>query len=129
MEVINIFLESDTGRVKLAIDSCEKDKNFIPMWKAVDIFIKKLRKYIDVEKSSFYLVIKNKDIFYFKYNKGSVTQLENEFFTFNENRIFVNSYNEIIGIEFIITDTMPISIYPLNNILILASSNNKQFYD
>ncbi|AAR07398.1 41L [Yaba monkey tumor virus] len=125
MELVNIFLESDAGRVKLSIEESE----FVSSWKAIDIFINKLKKYIDVEKSLFYLVIKNKDIFYFKCNKGSVSQLDNEFFTFDENRIFINSYNRIVGIEFIVTDTMPISIYPLRDIYVLATSSSKQFYD
>nr|WGO62670.1 virion core protein [Wadden Sea poxvirus] len=124
MELVNIFLESDTGRSKIIIKYNDK----LTIWQYVDKFIDILKQYINVEESSFYLAIKDKDIFVFKYDKGSISLIENEFAVFDENLLLVDDYNYIIGIEFIITNTMPINIFPKNNVIITATVNNHRFY-
>lgn len=42
--------------------------------------------------------------------------------------MFVNNYNKITGIEFIVTDTMSMHIYPKVGLSVISSSNNNKFY-
>ncbi|AOE46402.1 putative virion core protein [Sheeppox virus] len=130
MELVNIFLESDCGRVKIEVQNNTNDSECkkSSVVKSTNNFIDIINQYINVEKSTFYLAIKNQDIFIFKYDKGKISQIENEFFTFNSELMFVNNYNKITGIEFIVTDTMSIHIYPKVGLSVISSSNNNKFY-
>ncbi|QDJ95012.1 virion core protein [Hypsugopox virus] len=134
IELINIFLETDNGRVKLKVneydlEECNACRSSSILHKAVEKLIYVLNSYFFVEESTFYLAIKNKDIFIFKYDKGTISIINNEYFIFDEKLIFTDQYNKIIGLEFIINESMPCKIKPRNNILISTISSNHKFYN
>ncbi|AEN03634.1 putative virion core protein [Yokapox virus] len=125
MELINIFLETDSGRVKLYIkeDEC-KNVSY-----AVKHFINILSDYIDIEQSEFYLVVKDKNIFYFKCDKGSVSIINNEYYVFDENLLFINDYDKVIGVEFVITESMPSRIFSKDGYCIVSVVSTHKFYN
>ncbi|AUI80733.1 virion core protein [White-tailed deer poxvirus] len=131
MELINVFLTADNGRVKLSIigiDENDQCKNIRSINKIIKRIIRVIGEYIILQESVFYLVLKSKDIFIFKYNKGHISQVENnEFFVFDENLVFADTFNKITGIEFIITDSMPVMISPKKGISVNVSSFNKKY--
>ncbi|ASK51244.1 Virion core protein [Eptesipox virus] len=134
IELVNIFLETDNGRVKLKVneydlEECEACISTNIVHKAVEKLVYVLSSYFFIEESIFYLAIKNNDIFIFKCDKGTISIINNEYFVFDESLFFTDQYNKITGIEFIVTESMPCKIKPRNNISISATANNHKFYD
>ncbi|QHG62600.1 virion core protein [Cetacean poxvirus 1] len=124
MELINVFLDTDTGRVKIDI----VDKKTISIKDAINNIVTLLNNYIVISHSVFYLAIKDKDIFVFKCYNGTVTLVQNDFFVFDDNLIFSNNYDVVKGIEFIITESMPIHIKAKNKCSIKVSASNNRYY-
>ncbi|WDR52965.1 Virion core protein E11, partial [Monkeypox virus] len=99
MELVNIFLETDAGRVKFVI----KNTDDVCASELINKFVELLSEYIHIDQSEFYLVVKDKDIFYFKCDRGSISIVNNEFYVFDEPLLFVKDFTKITGVEFIVT--------------------------
>ncbi|AST09459.1 virion core protein [NY_014 poxvirus] len=124
MELVNIFLETDSGRLKLCCDKRDKTAS-----DAVKNFIDVLSEYIDIEQSDFYLVVKDKDIFYFKCDRGSVSIVNNEFYVFDETLLFTSEYDKVTGVEFVITESMPTRLIPRRGYAVTFVVSTHRFYD
>ncbi|WWS32702.1 virion core protein [Variola virus] len=125
MELVNIFLETDAGRVKFVI----KNTDDVCASELINKFVELLSEYIHIDQSEFYLVVKYKDIFYFKCDKGSISIVSNEFYVFDEPLLFVKDYTNVTGVEFIVTETMPCRIIPKNNHAVISVVTNHKFYN
>ncbi|AWU47084.1 Virion core protein [Sea otter poxvirus] len=141
MEIVNIFLETNSGRIRIALNTsthkcsscigeCVCTNNVIRT--AINNFLDVLDKYIDINRSIFYIALRDKDMFFFKCDCGTTTLINNEFYVFDHGLIITDDdYNErdILAIGFIITDTLPISILPRENVSISVYSCNGRYYD
>ncbi|AKJ93695.1 virion core protein [Raccoonpox virus] len=125
MELVNIFLETDTGRVKFSINNTES----VCVSELINKFVELLSEYIHIDQSEFYLVLKDKDIFYFKCDRGSISIVNNEFYVFDESLLFVKDFTKVTGIEFIVTESMPTRIVPKNDYAVISVVTNHKFYD
>ncbi|AUL80477.1 hypothetical protein [Vaccinia virus] len=79
MELVNTFLETDAGRVKFAIQNTDD----VGASELINKFVELLIEYIHIDQSEFYLVVKDKYIFYFKCDRGSISIVNNEFYVFD----------------------------------------------
>ncbi|AOP31544.1 virion core protein [Skunkpox virus] len=125
MELVNIFLETDAGRVKFVINNTES----VCASELINKFVELLSEYIEIDQSEFYLVLKDKDIFYFKCDRGSISIVNNEYYVFDEPLLFVKDCSKVTGIEFIVTESMPSRIIPKNNYAVVSVVTNHKFYD
>ncbi len=134
MELVNIFLDSESGRVKILLPhekidgECSCRLSYVT--KSIDYFVKELDKYLHVNKSSFYLAIRDKDLFVFRLNRGSISLVQNEYFLFDDNLLFTEEKGErILGVEFLVTGDTPVRIVPRDGISVLSSATYNKYYD
>uniref|UniRef100_A0AAU7E1Y8 Virion core protein n=1 Tax=Rousettus bat poxvirus TaxID=3141933 RepID=A0AAU7E1Y8_9POXV len=133
MELANIFLETDAGKVKLEFDAahrrpcCGTPTALVDA--AADFFMQTLDKYIIVEQSLFYMAVRNKDMFYYKCEYGVLSQVLNEFFVFDNVFLLATGKEaSVSGVSFVITDQFPIIIRPRRRYAVHVYSNNTRFY-
>lgn len=124
------MLESDFEKIKLKYEipgKCKRDG--CEIMHAIDYFLSIIDRYIKVEESSFYLVVKDITLFTFKYEKDKLTLIENSFYTYGKEQVTVYKQpDDINTICFTITDDMNISIKPRTGYCIKVRSDNSKYY-
>lgn len=133
MELANIFLETDDGKVKLTYEHaqgarCRRSGRH--MLEAAEHFLDVLDKYIFVQDSTFYMAIRDGDMLYFRCDRGKISPVHNEFFVFD--RVFVLSAGNagtVHGVTFVVTDQFPIVVRPRRRLSVHVYSNNTRFYE
>lgn len=128
MELANIFLETDEGKVKLVFARDLRHKTHRDVMYAAEYFMDILDEYISVAGSSFYMAIRDDDMFYFYCDHGSISPVH-DFFVFD--RMFLASSDQagpVRGVAFVITDQFPIVVRPRRKFLVYVYSDNTRFY-
>ncbi|ARF02707.1 SWPV1-108 [Shearwaterpox virus] len=131
MELINIVLESESEKVRLVYEVPNKQcrRTGCEINKAVKYFLSIIKKYIKLDESTFYIVIRDNTLFTFKYDKGNINLVENNFYTYSrELTTKACNSSDITGICFTINDEMNISIRPKTGYKLSIRSDNSRYY-
>ncbi|ANS71128.1 virion core protein [Pteropox virus] len=133
MEIINIFLDTESGKIKFSSPAftCGECTRVNYIKNTINTFLDELDKYIDVDKSDFYIAIKDKDIFYFHCVNGTTSMVNNEFYIFNHGLLVSDSEkketDDVQSVVFVITDTLPATVFPRKNVSVTFYSCNNKF--
>ncbi|QRI42833.1 virion core protein [Cheloniid poxvirus 1] len=131
MELVNIVLESDSEKIRLVYEIPDKKckRTSCEINKAVKYFLSILKKFIKLDESIFYIVVRDNTLFTFKYDKGNISLIENNFYTYGRELTTKEcSSSDITGVCFIINNEMSISVRPKNGYKISVISDNSKYY-
>ncbi|QGM48751.1 MPPV-127 virion core protein [Magpiepox virus 2] len=131
MELVNIVLESELEKARLVYEVPDKKcrRTGCEINKAIKYFLSIIKKLIKLEESTFYMVIRDSTLFTFKYDKGNISLVENNFYTYSKELTSKDcNFSNITGICFTINDEMSISIRPKPGYRVSVRSDNSKYY-
>ncbi|CCD83217.1 conserved hypothetical pox protein [Squirrelpox virus] len=141
IELINVFLTTDAGRVCLSSprDRCNCDAQPCECspnahLRALEHFLGELDAYIDVRRSTFYAALRDRDIFVYRCERGAPVLEENEFFVFDRRFAFVEddprlAERKVSAVVFLVTETLDACVVPREGVAVSAVASNHRYYD
>ena len=129
MELANVFLETDEGKLPLRFElppPCQRTGR--EMREALEHFLSVLDKYMHVDKSTFYMAVRDGELLYFRCENGRVAPVEHDFFVFDDVFDFAKEPAEVRAVTFVLTDRMPVLLRMRKRYALRAYANSRRYY-
>ncbi|ATI21147.1 virion core protein [Eastern grey kangaroopox virus] len=144
MELVNIFLERGDAREGLRYVPDARLRTGFDMGFAIRYFLSVLDKHLHLAESSFYIVVRDGDLFYYICDGGAVRSVDApNYYVFDEALpaparkrrtrkaepvSAAKATGPVTAVTFVINEEMPLRIRPRRGVAVKVRSNNRKYY-